>query len=214
MDTATLTLVKEKKMFTNLFRKRAELENMIAEGMDIVLSVIEIMEKETADNDPFIMANRILDLETLFENHEKKIISMIDRKHFLPVCWEELLKINNSTRQLLNQFVMVFNKIQIFRSSESFSAFYEHEKRFLLNVKNFLFEYSGNRKYVYQLMLNNQHELKDFMKIYFTRLNAIFGERIEDSDTRMKMLELFEQINETNEEIQGAVSKIYIGTSI
>lgn len=214
MDSAGIILVKENRMFMNIFRKKADLEKAVTEGIGIVLSAIETMENNDHDVDPFITANKIFDYETALENQTGKIIEVINRKHFLPVCWNELLMINDHTRKLLNQIVMVFNKIQIYRNDESYVSFYGHEKKILLNIMNFINEYAGNRKYAYQIMINNQYEMKDFMKTYFSRLNIIYGERTGDPGTRGRILELFEQINATNEEIQGVLSKIYIGTNL
>lgn len=210
----TDTHVKEKKVFGNFFRKKGSLEKEIIKGIEILISIIETMDQEAGENDPFLSANRILDQEAFFENHEKEFYRIIRSRHSLPVCWEEFVKIENSIRQIVNHFVTLFNKIQIFRSDESFSAFYEHEKQILRNTVNFLEEYSANRKYAYQVMINSQHELKEFMKIYFTKLNTIFSERLEQSEIRIKLLEIFEQINKTNEELQGEIGKIYIATSL
>ena len=164
-------------MFANFFNKNDGIEKSVVQGLDVIRSLIGIMEKKGTVSDPFIMANQIRDLETEFENTNRKIVGMITRKYMHPVCWEDLLKFANRTRQLLNQFIMIFNKIQIFRNEESYVLFYEHEKRILDNFSNFITEYSKNRKYAYQIIINNQYEFKDFMKNYFSKLNEISSER-------------------------------------
>ena len=214
MNSGGITLLKEKKMFNNIFRKKSDLEKSVTESIDIVLSVIGIMEKSSNDTDPFITANKIYDYETAMENQTKKIVEIINKKHYLPLCWNELLLVSDYTRNLLNQIVMVFNKIQIYKNEDSYVSFYEHEKKILLNIANFINEYSVNRKYAYQIMVNNQYAMKEFMKTYFSRLNTIYGERSGDPGSRMNILELFEQINSSNEEIQGVLGKIYIGANL
>ncbi len=204
----------DSKMFKHLFKKRVGLENKIIEEIDIVLSLIETMGKTATEPNSFIIANNILELETVLDKQEQEFIEQINKQNHLPDCWEELFKISNSLKQLFKQLSMAFNKIQIFKDNESYFSFYEHEKRFLFNIKNFIYEYVKNRKYAYQLVVNNQHELKDFMKIYYTKLNAAFGGSPEHSDIKIKMLEIFQQINKINEEVQETVTKIYVSSGV
>ncbi len=214
MVTVSAEEKRKNEMFKGFLKKRYSLEMTVNEGVEIVQNLIDAMEAAGPDTDSFITANSILEIENQFEKYGKRFQERIEERHYLPVCWEEIWKINSSLKSLIHHFVMIFNKNQIFKNRESYTVFYDYEKRFLNNVKAFFTEYLKNRKYVYEVLVNNQLELKNFMKIYFNKINSICGENIADADCKIKILEIFEQINETNEIIQNSMNKIFVATKI
>ena len=198
---------------SGLFSRKKNISQMtVSEGIEIVMSIVDVLDNESRASDNFITANRILELENNFENYEKTFLEAIEKQQYLPSCWEEIWKINVSLKDLVNQFSMIFNKEQIFRNSESYSVFYDYQKKFLNNVKSFFSDYMVNRKYVYEILLNNQLELKNFMKIYFSRINTVSSNSIENVESRLRILGIFEQINEINDKIQNSLNKIYVAT--
>ena len=159
---------KKKNMMSGFFSRKKNINTMtVTEGLEIVMSIVDVMDKENNASDNFITANKILELESRFENYEKSFIEAVEKRQYLPSCWEEIWKINTSLKGLVQQFSMIFNKEQIFRNSESYSVFYDYQKKFLENVKSFFGDYLVNRKYVYEILLNNQLELKKFHENLF-----------------------------------------------
>ena len=206
---------KNKNKKSGFFSRKKNIRQMtVTEGIEIVLSIVDAMDNENNSSDNFITANRILEIENRFENYEKSFLEAIEKQQCLPACWEEIWKINVSLKDLVNQFSKIFNKEQIFRNSESYSVFYDYQKKFLNNVKSFFADYLVNRKYVYEILLNNQLELKNFMKIYFSRINTVSSNNIESVESRLRVLGIFEQINEINDRIQNSLNKIYVATGI
>ncbi len=193
-------------------KKKTSGQFSVSEGLEIVRSIVDVMDKENEASDKFITANRILELENKFENYERSFLNTVERRQCLPVCWEEIWKINRALKELVNHFSMIFNKEQIFRNNDSYSVFYDYQKKFLDNAKSFFTDYLKNRKYVYEILLNNQLELKNFMKIYFSRINTVSSDNIAAVESRLKILEIFEQINEINDRIQNSLNKIYVAT--
>jgi len=205
---------KKNTVLGNIFRKKNIREMTVTEGIEIVRSIVDVMDSESASSDNFITANRILELENKFDSYEKSFLKTVDAGQCLPACWEEIWKINKSLKELVTQFSKIFNKEQIFKNSDSYAVFYDYQKRFLDNLKSFFTDYLKNRKYVYEILLNNQLELKNFMKIYFSRINTVSSDNAAAVESRLKILEIFEQINEINDRIQNSLNKIYVMTGI
>ena len=204
----------EKKKAGLFFRKKNIRQMTVSEGLEIVSSIVDAMDGSSEGSDNFVTANKILELENQFESYEKSFLKAVEERRCLPACWEEIWKINRALKELVNHFSMIFNKEQIFRSSDSYSVFYDYQKRFLDNVKSFFTDYLSNRKYVYEILLNNQLELKNFMKLYFSRINSVSSDNIAAVESQLRILELFEKVNEINDRIQNSLSKIYVSTGI
>ena len=205
---------KKNILLGNIFRRKNIREMTVTEGIEIVRSIVDVMDSESASSDNFITANRILELENKFDSYEKSFLKTVDAGQCLPACWEEIWKINKSLKELVTQFSKIFNKEQIFKNADSYAVFYDYQKRFLDNLKSFFTDYLKNRKYVYEILLNNQLELKNFMKIYFSRINTVSSDNAAAVESRLKILEIFEQVNEINDRIQNSLNKIYVMTGI
>jgi hypothetical protein len=212
METVYTEERRKNMVFANMFRKKSVSDIAVAEGVEIVKSMVDVMDREPGDTDSFIVANRILEIENRFENYERTFLNSIEGMR--PVCMEEFWKINRALKGLVQQFATIFNKNQVFKNKESYKIFYDYQKKFLDNVTSFFTDYLNNRKYVYEVLRNNQLELKNFMNIYFSRMNTVSCENVAKIESRMKILEIFEDINQTNEKIQNSMNKIYVATCI
>jgi len=81
------------------------------------------------------------------------------------------------------------------------------------NVKCFFQEYLTNRKYSEELLKNNQHELKNFVRLYYHGIASISQEQVQSHITS-RLLESFLEINTVNNTIQDLLQKILIGTNL
>ena len=212
METVYSGERRKNMVFANMFRKKSISDIAVVEGVEIVKSMVNAMDSEPGDTDCFIVANRILEIENRFENYERTFLKSIEG--IRPVCLEEFWKINRAFKNLVQKFATIFNKNQVFKNKESYEIFYDYEKKFLDNVTSFFTDYLDNRKYVYEILRNNQLELKNFMNIYFSRMNSVSCDNVVKVESRIKILEIFEEINQTNEKIQNSMNKIYVATCL
>ena len=198
----------------SLFKNKSIRKKSLLEGIEIVREIVDVLDNTSEQSDNFITANKILELENKFNSYEKSFLKAVEKCHYRPSLWEDIWKINRALKDLVNQFSLIFNKEQAFRIEDTYSVFYDYQKRFLDNTASFFTDYLKNRKYVYELLLNNQLEMKNFMKIYFSRINTISNENIAGIESRIKILEIFERINEINDRIQNSLNKIYVGSGL
>ena len=81
------------------------------------------------------------------------------------------------------------------------------------NVLEFFREYISNRKYAGELLKNNQHELKNFVRLYYQGIASISREQSQSHITS-RLLEICLEINTVNSAIQDLLQKILIGTNL
>ena len=113
----------------------------------------------------------------------------------------------------VRKFVNFIFCSRIYKSRYSFSHFFELEDRILENVLEFFREYLSNRKYARELLKNNQHELKNFVRLYYQGIASISREQAQ-SPTTSRLLEIFLEVNTVNSAIQDLLQKILIGTNL
>ena len=194
-----------------LFRQRIKLDDYLIDGIDILRKLVELLlnlERGEAEQ-----TNGMLDLELLFEDSIEHFLQSLDKKFYLPFYWEDMYEVYTSLNKIFATLQAFATEKRIYNARFSFTRFLELEDRILDNVRCFFQEYMGNRKYAGELLKNNQHELKDFVRLYYQGIVSISREQLQ-SHVTSRLLEHFLEINALNTRVHDLLQKILIGTNL
>ena len=196
-----------------LFRQRIKLDEYLIAGIDILRKLVQLLLIPTQDSPDSEQTDEMLDLELLFEDSVALFLQSLDKKYYLPFYWEDMFEVYSNLKKIFAILHTFYAERRIYKTRFSFYHFLELEGRVLENVKCFFQEYLTNRKYSKELLKNNQHELKNFTRLYYHGIASISQER-EQSHITSRLLELFLEINTVNSTIQDLLQKILIGTNL
>jgi hypothetical protein len=202
-----------KKLGSVLFRQRIKLDDYLVAGIDILHKLVQLLlviKQEGADSE---QTDEILDLELRFEDSFTRFLESLDKKYYLPFYWEDMYEVYSNLKKIFAILQTYSTEKRIYKIRFSFSHFLEMEDRILQNVIEFFREYLGNRKYAGELLKNNRHELKNFVRLYYQGIASISREQTQSHITS-RLLEIFLEINTVNNTIQDLLHKILIGTNL
>ena len=201
-----------KNLGSMLFRQRIKLDDYIITGIDILRKLVhlQLISKQGADSE---QSDEILDLELQFEDSFACFLQSLDKKYYLPFYWEDMYEVYSNLKKIVAILQTYSTEKRIYKVRFSFSHFLELEDRILENVVEFFREYLGNRKYTGELLKNNQHELKNFVRLYYQGIASISREQAQSHITS-RLLEILLEINAVNSTIQDLLQKILIGTNL
>jgi hypothetical protein len=201
-----------KNLGSMLFRQRIKLDDYIITGIDILRKLVhlQLISKQGADSE---QSDEILDLELQFEDSFACFLQSLDKKYYLPFYWEDLYEVYSNLKKIVAILQTYSTEKRIYKVRFSFSHFLELEDRILENVVEFFREYLCNRKYTGELLKNNQHELKNFVRLYYQGIASISREQAQSHITS-RLLEILLEINAVNSTIQDLLQKILIGTNL
>ncbi len=196
-----------------LFRQRIKLDEYLIAGIDILRKLVQLLLIPKQDSPDSEQTDGILDLELLFEDSFALFLQCLDKKFYLPFYWEDMFEVYSNLKKIFATLQAYYAEKRIYKARFSFYHFLELEGRVLENVKCFFQEYLTNRKYSKELLKNNQHELKNFVRLYYYGIASISQEQAQPHITS-RLLELFLEINTVNNTIQDLLQKILIGTNL
>jgi uncharacterized protein Yka (UPF0111/DUF47 family) len=201
-----------KSLGSMLFRQRIKLDDYIITGIDILRKLVHLQlnSKQGTDSE---QSDEILDLELQFEDSFNDFLQSLDKKYYLPFYWEDMYEVYSNLKKIVAILQTYSTEKRIYKVRFSFSHFLELEDRILENVVEFFREYLGNRKYTGELLKNNQHELKNFVRLYYQGIASISREQAQSHITS-RLLEILLEINAVNSTIQDLLQKILIGTNL
>ena len=201
-----------KSLGSVLFRQRIKLDDYIITGIDSIRKIVNLLliSKQGADSE---QPDEVIELELQFDDSFGCFLQSLDRKYYLPFYWEDMYEVYSNLKKIVAILQTYATERRIYKVNYSFSHFFELEDHILENVAEFFREYLGNRKYAGELLKNNQHELKDFIRLYYQGIASISREQAQ-SHTTSRLLEIFLEINTVNSAIQDLLQKILIGTSL
>lgn len=201
-----------KSLGSVLFRQRIKLDDYIISGIDILRKLVHqlLISKQGADSE---QSDEIIDLELQFEDSFGCFLQSLDKKYYLPFYWEDMYEVYSNLKKIVAILQTYATEKRIYKVRFTFSHFFELEDRILDNVVEFFREYLGNRKYAGELLKNNQHELKNFVRLYYQGIASISREQAQSHITS-RLLEIFLEINTVNSAIQDLLQKILIGTNL
>ena len=201
-----------KSLGSVLFRQRIKLDDYIISGIDILRKLVHqlLISKQGADSE---QSDEIIDLELQFEDSFALFLQSLDKKYYLPFYWEDMYEVYSNLKKIVAILQTYATEKRIYKVRFTFSHFFELEDRILDNVVEFFREYLGNRKYAGELLKNNQHELKNFVRLYYQGIASISREQAQSHITS-RLLEIFLEINTVNSAIQDLLQKILIGTNL
>lgn len=202
-----------KNITSVLFRQRIKLDDYVITGIDILHKLVQLLlisRQEDTDSD---QTDEILDLELQFEDSFDCFLQSLDKKYYLPFYWEDMYEVYSNLKKILAILQTYYTEKRIYKVRFSFSHFLELEDRILENAIEFFQEYLHNRKYAGELLKNNQHELKNFVRLYYQGIASISREQAPSHITS-RLLEVFLDINAVNNTIQDLLLKILVGTNL
>jgi hypothetical protein len=195
------------------FKKKQTMDARIHDCIAVTLKLLDLFLRTPGHEQLAKAFDSVCALETEQENLCNTFVEDIDRKLSLPFYWEDIYTVFLDLKKLFSLLVVYYNKACIFKSPKSFSQFFQIERNILLNIRAFFSEYRKKRLYVGELLKNNNFELKNFSKTYFNAVTGIINLG-QETLAGMNILALFERMNEINENLQGAMKKIYIDTNL
>jgi hypothetical protein len=196
-----------------LFRQRIKLDEYLIAGIDILQKLVQLLSIANQDGSDSEQTDGILDLDLLFEDSFALFLQSLDKKYYLPFYWEDMFEVYSNLKKIFAILQTYHAEKRIYKAHFSFCHFLELEGRVLNNVKCFFQEYLTNRKYSEELLKNNQHELKNFVRLYYHGIASISQEQVQSHITS-RLLESFLEINTVNNTIQDLLQKILIGTNL
>jgi len=152
----------------------------------------------------------VLGLEVDFENAFQEFNDQLKNRFYVPFYWEDLYSIGVCLRKIFNLLIMYYNKALIYRNEISYRVLLKTHLELFDNTKSFLREYLKNRKYSQELLKNNRHLLKSYLRSYFELVNS----RLQDThsfERFYEIRELFEKMITEHENINNLLNKILIG---
>ena len=196
-----------------VFKKRQTMDAQIDDCIGVTLKLLDLFLSKTGHEQLGKEFDSVCALETEQENLCATFVEDIDRKYSLPFYWEDIYAVFLDLGKLFSLLIVYFNKTCIFKNPKSFSQFFQIERNILLNVRAFFSAYRKKRLYVAELLKNNNFEMKNFSKAYFNAVTGIINSG-KETLTGMNILALFERMNEINENLQGAMKKMFIDTNL
>lgn len=201
-----------KSLGSVLFRQRIKLDDYIINGIDVLRKLVhlQLISNQGTDSE---QPDEILDLELQFEDCFAQFLQSLNKKYYLPFYWKDMYEVYSNLKKIVAILQTYSAEQRIYKVCFSFSHFFELEDRILDNVIQFFREYLHNRKYTGELLKNNQHELKNFVRLYYQGIASISREQTQSHITS-RLLEIFLEINKVNSAIQDLLQKILIGTNL
>jgi hypothetical protein len=201
-----------KSLGSVLFRQRIKLDDYIITGIDILRKLVHLLliSKQSADSE---QSDETVELELQFEDSFGCFLQSLDKKYYLPFYWEDMYEVYSNLKKLVAILQTYATEKRIYKVHFSCSHFFELEDRILENVTEFFREYLGNRKYAGELLKNNEHELKNFVRLYYQGIASISRGQVQ-SHISSRLLEICLEINTVNSAIQDLLQKILIGTNL
>jgi hypothetical protein len=202
-----------KLVLKEAFKRKQTMEARIHACIGVTRKLLDLFVSKPGHEQLAGAFDAVCALESEQEELCATFVEDIDRKYSLPFYWEDIYAVFLDLKKLFVLLVAYFNKSCIFKSPKSFSQFFQIETNILLNVHAFFSEYRKKRLYVAELLKNNNFEIKNFSKAYFSAVTGIINLG-QESLTGMNILALFERMNEINENLQDTLKKIYIDTNL
>ncbi len=201
-----------KSLGSVLFRQRIKLDDYIITGIDILRKLVHLLliSKQSTDSE---QSDETVELELQFEDSFGCFLQSLDKKYYLPFYWKDMYEVYSNLKKIVAILQTYATEKRIYKVRLTFSHFFELEDRILENVTEFFREYLGNRKYAGELLKNNRHELKNFIRLYYQGIASISREQAQSHITS-RLLEIFLEINTVNSAIQDLLQKILIGTNL
>jgi len=201
-----------KSLGSVLFRQRIKLDDYIITGIDILRKLVHLLliSKQSTDSE---QSDETVELELQFEDSFGCFLQSLDKKYYLPFYWEDMYEVYSNLKKLVAILQTYATEKRIYKVRFSCSHFFELEDRILENVTEFFREYLGNRKYAGELLKNNEHELKNFVRLYYQGIASISRGQAQSHITS-RLLEICLEINTVNSAIQDLLQKILIGTNL
>ncbi|MCD6122430.1 MAG: hypothetical protein J7K04_11385 [Spirochaetales bacterium] len=202
-----------KNLIYSFVKKRAHIEVKIKEETVIVEKLIDFLIKLSGQPNTEKDIVTILELEAEMADHYSLFLQSIDKKQYLPFYWEEIYDLYMDIKKIFNFLILYFNKRNVLEDTEIFNAFLNTQKGVMKNIVLFFDEYISNRKYVRELLKNNNTIIKTLSKMHLKIIgNTIFESR--DSLLKYRIIEILESISTIDYTIQDLLNKILLTSGI
>lgn len=193
-----------------LARRKATPEKWLDDGLDVALQLVELVRfphRELPEDE------RLVDLEAAFETRCEVFLDGAAEKECLPFYWEELFAACTGVRRLFRLLLSYPALSRAMPTRRTYHPFLEVQGRLLQNVRDFLREFLGNRKYSRELLRSNQHELKDLRRLCLQGIASIGGEG-QNAQHALRLLDLFNELAGANAALLDCLERLYIATSL
>ena len=202
-----------KSLIGSFVKKRTHIEVKIKEVTAIVEKLIDSLVKLGGRANTKKDMVTILELEAEMEDHNSLFLQSIDKKQYLPFYWEEIYDLYMEIKKIFNFFILYFNKRNVLEDTEIFNTFLITQKGVMKNITLFFDEYISNRKYVRELLKNNNNAIKTLSTIHLKIIsNTIFESK--DSLLKYRIIEILESISTIDYTIQDLLNKILLTSGI
>ena len=196
-----------------LFRQRIKLDDYLIAGIEVLQKFLQSLLGSEPGSSDTEQTEAMLDLQLQLEDGYALFLRSLDKKYYLPFYWEDMFEVYSNLKKVFATLQTYSTEKRIYQSHYPFSHFFELEDRVLGNVSCFIGEYLSNRKYAEELLKNNQHELQNFVRLYYHGIASINREAAQSHFT-LRLLEILLEINTVNNTIQDLLQKILIGTNL
>jgi signal transduction histidine kinase len=193
-----------------LSRRKAAPDKWLDASLDGVLELVEVLKSRPVEMPG---DDRLIELEAAFEGSCEAFLDGAAAKPALPFYWEELFAASTGIRRLFQLLLSYAALSRMLPTRRSFRPFLEVQGRLLANVREFLRECLGNRKYSRELLRSNQHELKELRRLCLQGIASIGGEG-QNAQQALRLLGLFNELAAADAALLDCLEKVYIATSL
>jgi hypothetical protein len=199
------------KMLSNIINKR---KGMVEKALLAVVDALGVFATAVLSAHDYRELEKkldeILDMEIDFENIFQAFTDQLKKRFSTPFYWDDLYSIGVCLRNIFNLLVMYCNKSLIYKSDVSYRGILNVQLELFENIKSFFREYLENRKYTWELLKNNSHQLKSYLHVYLEIINSRMREN-PSSTCFYEIRALLERIKSENDSIHNLMNKIMIG---
>ncbi len=197
----------------SLVKRRTEIEKSVIEEIDYVVKLIREIASDENNTDITGKINLVVSIESELEKNYQHFLEVIEQEYVTPFYWEEIFDLYIAIKKIFSLLTLFINKRNMVEDSLNLSSFFVIQDRVMENIKEFLTEYVRNRKYVNELLKNNRYEIKELLKNYLEIVAKNLMER-ENYGIKLKVIDVLENIVDTDERIHDILMKIMIASSL
>ncbi len=197
----------------SMVKKRNEIEKAIIEEINYIKKLIQKVASDEGSINIAEEINLVIAIESELEKNYQHFLKVIEQEYVTPFYWEELFDLYTGVKKIFSLLVLFINKSNIMGEPLNFSSFFVIQQQVMNNIQEFLSEYSSNRKYVTELLKNNEYEIKELLKNYLEIVAKNLIEK-ENYGIKLKAIDVLENIVETDEKIQDILKKIMIASRL
>ncbi len=191
--------------------KRLEFETYIHKEIELIKKSIEILLNNKTFHD---LESALNDMENIDKNFSELICDLnkdCESNLRKPFYWTNIYSLCHEFQVLFSILNMFYHQEKIYKMIPSYQSLFHSQLLILKNINNFIDEFIRNRKYISELLKNNENEIKNFSRIH---LSSMEKSHMSENSSREKfeLLRTLAILNNKNKEIQIILNEIFISS--